>query len=98
MINEAVITSGSLAVGTTVVIAAPALLMSLTLNPGSAASSLTVYDNASAGSGTILASLVGSASGSSIPFALNYPLFVKNGITVVVAGLAATAVLSYSKS
>lgn len=97
MINEPMMSSGQLTVATTVVISAPALLGAVVLNPGSAASSITVYDNASAGSGTILASLLGVANGASITLPLDFPIYTTRGLTVVVAGTAATGYVCYSR-
>lgn len=96
--QEPCTSSGSLAVGTTAVIAAPALLQSVILNPGSATSTVTVYDNASAASGTVLVSLTAPASVSSVPVSFNSPIYSTKGLTVVVAGTAATAVIAYTKS
>lgn len=59
------------------------------LNPGSAASTLTVYDN-TAGSGTILVALVAAANGTSV-FCPSIDVPVGIGITAVLAGTAATA-------
>jgi len=97
MILEPSTTSDSLTVATTSVIAAPALLHSLTLNPGSAASSVILYDNASAGSGTVLAQLLGVANGASITICFPSPVCANKGITATVAGTAATANFTYTK-
>jgi hypothetical protein len=96
--QEPCTSSGSLAVGTTAVLAKPGLLHSVILNPGSAASTITVYDNASAASGTVLASLVAAASTSSVSVSFNSPIYSVNGLTVVVAGTAATGIVGYTKS
>jgi hypothetical protein len=95
MVLEPSTSSGSLAVGTTAVYANPALLACVILNPGSAASTVTVYDNASAGSGTVLASLAGVANGASVALPLSIPIRAAKGITVVVAGTGATAVATF---
>jgi hypothetical protein len=89
--------SGSLAVGTTSISTMPGLVCNVVLNPGSAASSVTIYDNATAASGTVLFSLVGAASGSSIAAALSCPIIANKGITVVVAGTAATAFVGFTQ-
>lgn len=95
--SQPVTSSGSLAVGTNIVINQPALLHSIILNPGSAASSVTVYENASAASGLVLGALVGATSGSSVEVAFNAPIYSRYGLTVVVAGTAATAIISYKR-
>lgn len=90
--------SGSLAVGTTVVQAKPSVLLSITLNPGSAASTVVVWDNASAASGKILWQLSGSAAGSSVSLDFSHPTQALNGLTVVVSGAAATASINYQRT
>jgi hypothetical protein len=95
MITEPSTSSGELAAGTTVVYANPALLASLILNPGSATSSVKVYDNSSAASGTIIAELVGAANGASIPLSFDSPIRSLRGLTVVVAGTGATALITF---
>lgn len=98
MYQTAATSSGLLAVGTTTVAAHPAVLCSLTLNPAAAACSVTVYDNASAASGTIILELVAPASVASTSIALTHPINTLNGLTVVVAGAAATATLAYQRT
>lgn len=79
-------------VQTVTVYAKPALLCNLMLHPGSAASTITVYDNASAGSGTILAFLQGVANGATVLFPFDgSPPRANNGITCVVTGTGAQA-------
>lgn len=95
--SQPVTSSGSLAVGTNAVINQPALLHSVILNPGTAASTVTVYENASAASGVILASLVAPLSTASLNITFNAPIYSRFGLTVVVAGTAATAVISYKR-
>lgn len=90
--------SGSIAVGTTVVLAKPGLLWAANLNPGSAACSVTIYDNASAASGNILAQILGVANGASNALPLLSPVFCKNGMTVVVAGTGALAEVYFTQS
>lgn len=96
MILEPCTSSGSLTVGTTTVTSTASLLCSVVLNPGTAASSLTIYDNASAGSGTVLYSCVAALSTNSVVCNLPRPINALNGITAVVAGTGATAVLGYT--
>lgn len=83
--------SAVLTVQTKIIYAKPALLCSVMLHPGSAASTLTVYDNATAGSGTILAILNGVANGASVIFPFDTPAQANNGLTCVVTGTAAQA-------
>lgn len=89
--------SGLLTVATTVVCAAPCVLTSLILNPAAAASSVVVYDNASAASGTVLAELLAVANGASVPHGFNSGIMATKGITVVVTGTAATATVSFAR-
>ena len=97
-VSEPCTSSGQLAVGTSTVYAHPALLYQVTLNPAAAVCSVTVYDNASAGSGTVLAVLNSPASGASVTFYTSAPVMCKNGITVVVAGTGATANVYWTPS
>lgn len=92
--------SGSLtaAAGTTAVSTMAGMLTAVVLNPGSAASSVTVYDNATTGAGTVLWAFVGAANGTSIASEFSCPIACSKGITAVVAGTGATAVLSYTQS
>jgi hypothetical protein len=83
-------------VQTLVVVSGPALLSNIMLHPGSAASTLTIYDNASAGSGTILAILQAVANGSTVIFPFDdSPPQSKNGLTCVVTGTGAQAQIYY---
>lgn len=68
------------AAATLVVAAGPATLGIITVNKATATSTLTVYDNATVGSGTKIATIDASVAGS-------YAYFVraKRGITVVMA-------------
>lgn len=84
--------SAVMTVQTLTVYSHPALLTNLMLHPGSAASSITIYDNASAGSGTVLAILQGLANGASIVYPFDgTPVRANNGITCVVTGTGAQA-------
>lgn len=79
-----------------VVIATPALLTNIMLHPGSAACTLTVYDNATAGSGTILAILQGVANGATILFPFDdSPPRANKGITCALSGAASQAQIYY---
>lgn len=90
--------SGSIAVTAGAVVSAmPGLLCNVILNPGSAASSVTLYDNASAASGTVLWSAVAAASTNSVSSNFSIPVAVSKGIYIVVAGTAATAVVTFTQ-
>lgn len=97
MTQEPCISSGRLTVATVVVCSKPALLCNLILNPGSSASSVTVYDNSSTNSGTIVAELNSPANGASLAIQFSIPVFVANGLTAVVAGTSATAEVMYMR-
>jgi hypothetical protein len=83
--------SAVLAVGTTVARSKPCTLTAIMLHPGSAASTVTFYDNATAGSGTVLAVLQGPASGATVIIPFDSPVCANNGITAVVSGTGAQA-------
>lgn len=87
--------SGTLAVATTVIQAQPAAVCSLSLTPAAAASTLTVYDNATAGSGRVLAQLSAVANGATVEMTFNYPPQGLTGLTAVVTGAAATGLVHY---
>jgi len=87
--------TGDLAVGTTTPQAQPAAVTSVTLSPAAAACSVTIFDNKSAASGTVIAHLVAPASVSTVCLPLVHPIKALNGLTIVVAGTGATANVSY---
>ena len=97
MITEPTTSSGQLAVGTTVICAAPCLLYAVSISPASATSTITLYDNATTGSGTIPLALVQSVSSQSNTFVPAAPIYCKNGLTAVVAGTGATAYVFFYK-
>lgn len=86
--------SGAIAVGTTSVVTRPCRLMSMIVVGGSAASTITVYDNASAASGTVLAAFSCAAS-TTWSDHFGDGLVANNGLTVVVAGTAAVGYIGY---
>lgn len=95
--TESVKSSGQVAVtAATVVSSIPARAHYLSLTPAAAASSVIVYDNASAASGTILLELKAPAAGASIIVPLDSPVMALLGITIAVTGTGATAVVHYS--
>ena len=63
---------------TTTVAKGPCELMSVTVNKGVSAATITVYDNASAGSGTKIATIAADNPGNFF-----YGVRCKNGVTVV---------------
>ena len=89
-------TSGVLAVGTTVVSARPCKISGIVLNPAAAACSVTIYDNPTAGSGTVIAILTATANGPSATNFTTLPIECKSGATAVVAGTGAQANVYFS--
>lgn len=88
-LNEPSTAGALLTVQTVTVCNAPGLVTAIMLHPGSAASTITVYDNASAGSGTVLAVLQAAANGATAIIPFDSPIYAKNGITATVAGTGA---------
>ena len=72
----------------------PGMLYSVVVNAAAVATTVTVYDNASAASGQILWScaFTGIAGGSQLQFSPPVPVIANNGITVVTTGAASTAI------
>ena len=66
---------------TTTVVAGPCELMGITVNKGVASATVTVYDNASAGSGTTIATIAADNPGNFF-----YGTRCKNGLTIVTSG------------
>lgn len=97
MMLEPVVPSASLTVATVVVCSTPALLHSVVLNPAAAASTITVYDNATTNSGTVLALLQAVANGASVVFTPTAPIYCAKGITAVVTGSSATGIAYFQK-
>lgn len=75
---------------TTVVAKGPALLATVTISTGATSAVATVYDNASAGSGTKIATIDASTSRT-----LAYLSRCKNGITIVTSGGNADITVGY---
>lgn len=89
------LSTGALAVGTTLVFNGRALINSIQLfGNGVNAPTVTVYDNI-VGSGTILASVTAPATGVYADFTPCFAIRGELGITVVVAGTGATAIVHY---
>lgn len=89
--------SGSIAVTAgTAVRTRPCKLHGSVLIPAAADSTITIYDNASAASGTILlkvSTIATLAGGSTASPQLPAPIEAKNGLFVVVTGTGATAIV-----
>ena len=71
--------------GTVVVKASAGYLDRIVINGGSTSATLTLYDNPTAGSGTVIAVQTLSASAQAQP-AIVYNLLFTTGLTVVVTG------------
>lgn len=88
--------SGLIAASTTVVKAAASRLNSVSaISDGTNIATVVVYDNASAGTGTVLAKAVATANCPTVAVSFKNPVRADNGITVVVSGTGSGAVLSY---
>lgn len=96
-IAEPSIAGALLTVQTLTVCAGPALLTAIMLHPAAAACSITVYDNASAGSGTVVGLLSCPASVSTAIIPFDSAIYCKNGITCVVAGTGAQAQVYFQR-
>lgn len=85
--------SGSLGLGTTTVVSRKTRLNSVSvISDGTNAATVIVYDNTAA-SGTILARMNAGTTMASIVF--QNPVQASVGLTVVVSGVGATAVITY---
>lgn len=90
------ISSGLLAVGTTVVKNSKTYLKSVALTgDGTNQATLIVYDNATTATGTVLAKLKTNAVGMTSSMEYSYPLRAEHGIVVVVSGTGAEAIVSF---
>lgn len=78
-----------------VVKAASGYLVSVLLTAGSAAATIVLYDNASAASGTVLATLKTSAANISVQWSPAQPIAFQNGIYADITGASATAYVAY---
>lgn len=96
-IPEPSIPSAVMTVQTKTVCTGPALLTAIMLHPAAAASVITVYDNASAGSGTVAAILSTPASVSTAIIPFDSPIWCANGITCVVTGTGAQAQVYFQR-
>lgn len=72
----------------------PSEFWGVLLVPGSATSSVVIYDNASAASGNILCEISAAAANSaSVPVILNVPAEALNGIYCSISGTGAKAIV-----
>lgn len=93
------VTSSGRKTSDTAISAAPSYLHGLILeNDGTNASSVIIYDNASAASGTILAKILLPASSTvlSLPVTFNNPVMANNGIYADVSGTGCAVTVYYS--
>lgn len=76
----------------------PGMLQSVTINFAVAATTLTIYDNASAASGTVLFKVADLQTVNRSPFTWTPPRGVhfKNGLFAVLTGAASEAVVYFS--
>lgn len=96
MPTEYTITSSGLKTADAVIANRPARLHSIALNPAAAASTIIVYDNASAATGTVLLKLVAPASGASVVWENDVGIEASRGLYMAITGAAADAVVGYS--
>lgn len=87
--------SGELA-ASAVVAARPARLCAVTLTPAAANSTLIIYDNASAASGTILMEMTVLASAKSETISLNFSPEALKGLYASLSGASAKAVVHFA--
>lgn len=90
------LTTSGLLSASAAVYALPGKLWGLSLSPAAAASTLIIYDNASAASGTVLAKLVVPANSATVDIVFNQGIQAQIGIYASLSGAAADAVVYYS--
>jgi uncharacterized protein (UPF0333 family) len=82
------------AVGTTVVKGAPGRLVKVIITTaGTATDNITIYDNASAGSGTVLGVIAG---GGTVGTSISFDMPALNGITAVNVASGPAVVIGFS--
>lgn len=99
MIQPQVVTPSGRKTADTAICAIPCKLHGVVLeNDGTNASSIIVYDNASAASGTVLVKVLLPASSTtlSLPVLFNNPIAAQNGIYVDVTGTGAAYTVYFS--
>lgn len=83
---------------TTVVCPQTCKVTHISLNPGSGASTVLLYDSATTTTGVaIKIDAVGPANAATVPVLLTYPVFFANGVTAVVTGTGATANIGFTR-
>lgn len=96
MSRASCISSGTISPGTQVVCDRKTYVNHISLTgDGTNAATVTVYDNASTGSGKIISLIRIGAGGNTIHKEYTYPVRMDNGITVVVTGTGAAATVGY---
>ena len=95
-IHDATLSSGSLAAGTTAVVAGPALVFGYILSGGTAASSLSLNDGAGGTTKWTDSIAAQTAAGdATVSLAFEVPIVFSTSLSVVVSGTAATAFVQY---
>lgn len=88
------ISSGILTAGTTVIATGKAILSGImVVSDNTNIATITVYDNASTGSGTVLAKCTATTNTGANSIAFVTPVRADNGITAVVTGTGASGVV-----
>lgn len=90
------VTSSGLLTADGAVYAQPCLLHGVVLNPAAAASSVVLYDNQTAASGTVVAKVLAVANGTSIDVIFNNPVVCSNGLYLDITGASADCVVYFS--
>lgn len=91
------ISSGILTVGTTVITTGKAILSGvMVVSDSTNAATVTVYDNATTGSGTVLAKCTATTTTGANSIAFVTPVRADNGITVVVTGTGNPQAIVYT--
>lgn len=96
MAHEQITTSGLQTADGGGAITQPCYLHAVTIVPAAAASSIVLYDNATAASGTVLAKVQGVANGETVTQMFDNPVFCSNGIYGDVTGASAAFIFYYS--
>lgn len=95
MIPPAITTALAAPTAATVIKASPGQLVGAILAFGSADATLTIYDNASAASGAVLAILKATDEHQTPVWQPSTPQLAANGITAKLEGTAAQAIIEY---
>lgn len=76
----------------------PGILTAVMLHPAAAAATITIYDNASVGSGNVIALIEAVSGGSTILIPYDSGIRFQNGATCVVTGTSAQAQIYYQRT